>query len=117
MGSDDEDIRQCIWDFWHTDFDPDFWPHLFRGDDLGKELSLGPVPSIVLSTSWLSYHGTTFHSAVTAICSNGLCRGEKERGAAHANDLVAKQKEAERPVGFETTMGRGVYSAQQWHKA
>ncbi len=33
------------------------------------------------------------------------------------NDHVAAKKAEERPEGFETTMGRGVYSAQDWHKA
>ena len=92
--SNDDTYKKRVWDFWLTDYDPDFWPNVFEGDDKakepvkgskGKELSPGPAPGqsassssgaagvssgksrFLPTSSWLVYHGTAFHSAMVAI--------------------------------------------------
>ena len=35
--SNDDPHKTRVWDFWLTDYDPDYWPNVFEGDDKAKE--------------------------------------------------------------------------------
>ena len=130
--------RKNVWDFWLTDYDPDFWMHVFEGDTLGKprgntshggkgkvaggaSSSNGDGQGLSLDlprSSWLVFHGTSFHSGLCAICGNSLNRSESKRGKPSPGDAKAQEVARQTHGGrYETTAGRGVYCTQDWEKA
>ena len=132
--------KDRVWDFWLTDYDPDFWMHVFEGDTLGEprgntshggkgkvaggaSSSNGDGQGLSLDlprSSWLVFHGTSFHSGLCAICGNSLNRSESKRGKPSPGDAKAQEVyEARKKHGgrYETTSGRGVYCTQDWEKA
>ena len=130
--------KDRVWDFWLTDYDPDFWMHVFEGDTLGKprgntshggkgkvaggaSSSNGDGQGLSLDlprSSWLVFHGTSFHSGLCAICGNSLNRSESKRGKPSPGDAKAQEVARQTHVGrYETTAGRGVYCAQDSEKA
>ena len=70
-------------------------------------------------SSWLSYHGTNIYGAMTAIGMNALAKSESLAGRATPGDVTATPGNADLAAkfGFETAVGRGIYSAQDWSKA
>ena len=72
-------------------------------------------------TSWLVYHGTSFHSALCAIGQNSLNKSESDKGRPAPGDAKAQEvypeKVLEMASRYETASGRGVYCAQDWGKA
>ena len=55
--SNDDSYNQQIWDLWLTDFNPDFWPNVFEGDDKAKEPAKGSKGQGAIS--WPSPAGPT----------------------------------------------------------
>ena len=131
--------KDRVWDFWLTDYDPDFWMHVFEGGGtLGKprgntshggkgkvaggaSSSNGDGQGLSLDlprSSWLVFHGTSFHSGLCAICGNSLNRSESKRGKPSPGDAKAQEVARQTHGGrYETTAGRGVYCTQDWEKA
>ncbi len=61
--------------------------------------------------SWLRYHGTGMHTAMTAVSMNSLSRSEVTRGLPSPGD-------PQNTSGwYETAAGRGVYSSTDFDKA
>ena len=121
-----------MWDFCLTDYDPDFWMHVFEGDALGKprgntshggkgkvaggaSSSNGDGQGLSLDlprSSWLVFHGTSFHSGLCAICGNSLNRSESRRGKPSPGDDVAQEvyEANEKNMKLDTSVVRGVRS-------
>ena len=76
------------WDFFYTDYPPDFWQQFPRTEDV-----------------WLNWHGTHQYAAVSSLSGNFLLKSEHESGS--------KAKAAM----FETTYGRGIYTSPNFEKA
>jgi len=60
-------------------------------------------------TSWIQFHGTGVHAALTALGGNFLCKSEDKRGKAAPEQQIK--------TNFETSAGRGVYTSGRWGKS
>ena len=60
-------------------------------------------------TSWIQFHGTGVHAALTALGGNLLCKSEDKRGKAAPEQQIK--------TNFETSVGRGVYTSGRWGKS
>ena len=88
---------KVVWDFFYTDYQPNFWSQLpLSGDKV-----------------WLNWHGTHQYGAVCSLSGNYLLKGEKQNGKMKAGEGPGKIKEAM----YEITNGRGVYSSPKFEKA
>ena len=57
-------------------------------------------------TSWIQFHGTGVHAALTALGGNLLCKSENKRGKAAPEQQIN--------TNIETSVGRGVYTSGRW---
>ena len=139
-GTDDKGVyRNKVWDFWMTDYDPQFHSHIFAdcpfntssteegkssteegksSTGAGKDL----CSSLYQKSSWFTYHGTSITSAIVSVAMNWINRSEKVFGEATPNDEKhprAGQTEAKEygPNTYETAMQRGIYTSTDWTKA
>ena len=130
-----------VWDAWLTDFNPEFWQHLFgdcplnHGKDLcssqeGKDLYSSPTDTrvahsskdLVPRCSWITYHGTSITSALTAVSMKWINRNEKVHGHPAQNDTKHPRASQDTPKEYgegtwETNAGHGIYTATECKKA
>ena len=126
--TDENKEGMVSWDLHLANFSYVFWPRLLKekgrgasssGD--GGQGSGGVHPGSASSsgqgegqaadthTSWIQFHGTGVHPALTALGGNYLCKSEDKKGKA-AQEPTMKSN-------FETVVGRGVYTSGSWRKA
>jgi len=95
-----------VWDFFFTDFAPDFWQQ-FPKDGYNEN-----------GEAWLSWHGTHIYGGLCGLASNYLARSESENGQLTDHDRaqgaspgnIAKRK-------METAVMRGIYTSPEFTKA